>query len=222
MENDIKRIEKFKINDRLIGAPKEKVFSFADVVLIVLIVVMLAFSVVQRVWISPVNIDGNSMNKTIDDGDWLVMNKLAKPDYGDVVVIEISGKINYIKRVIGLPGDTIYINDDVVYRKKKGETDFTPLDEPYAYYSSAKKSEKYAAVVIPEGKIFVLGDNRYESKDSRSPDIGTRNVSAVIGVVPDWAIKRKSSITSYYNTVMKIDNFILGLFGAKADNGRNK
>ena len=221
MENDIKRNENFKINDRLIGAPKEKVFSFGDVLLIALIVVMLVFSVAQRVWISPVNIDGNSMNKTID-GDWLVMNKLTKPDYGDVVVIEISGKINYIKRVIGLPGDTIYINDDVVYRKKKGETDFTPLDEPYAYYSTAKKHEKYAATIVPEGKIFVLGDNRYESKDSRSPDVGTRDITAVIGVVPEWAIKRKSNITSYYNVVMKIDNFILGLFGAKADNGRNK
>lgn len=222
MENDIKRNKKFKINDRLIGASKEKVFSFGDVLLIALIVVMLVFSVAQRVWISPVNIDGNSMNKTIDDGDWLVMNKLAKPDYGDVVVIEISGKINYIKRVIGLPGDTIYINDDVVYRKRKGETDFTPLDEPYAYYSTAKKHEKYAATIVPEGKIFVLGDNRYESKDSRSPDVGTRDITAVIGVVPEWAIKRKSNITSYYNVVMKIDNFILGLFGAKADNGRNK
>ena len=119
MENDIKRIENFKINDRLIGAPKEKVFSFGDVVLIALIVVMLVFSVAQRVWISPVNIDGNSMNKTIDDGDWLVMNKLARPDYGDVVVIGITGETNYIKRVIGLPGDTICINDDVVYRKKE-------------------------------------------------------------------------------------------------------
>ena len=222
MENDIKRIENFKINDRLIGAPKEKVFSFGDVLLIALIVVMLVFSVAQRVWISPVNIDGNSMNKTIDDGDWLVMNKLAKPDYGDVVVIGITGETNYIKRVIGLPGDTICINDDVVYRKKKGETEFTPLDEPYAYYSTAKKHEKYAATIVPEGKIFVLGDNRYESKDSRSPDVGTRDITAVIGVVPEWAIKRKSNITSYYNVVMKIDDFILGLFGAKADNGRNK
>ena len=183
---------------------------------------MLVFSVAQRVWISPVNIDGNSMNKTIDDGDWLVMNKLAKPDYGDVVVIGITGETNYIKRVIGLPGDTICIDDDVVYRKRKGETEFTPLDEPYAYYSTAKKHEKYAATIVPEGKIFVLGDNRYESKDSRSPDVGTRDITAVIGVVPEWAIKRKSNITSYYNVVMKIDNFILGLFGAKADNGRNK
>ncbi len=220
MENGIKRTDNFVIDERLIGAPKEKFFSFADIALIALIVAMLAFSIVQRVWILPVNIDGNSMNMTIDDGDWLLMDKFAEPDYGDVVVIEITGETNYIKRVIALSGDAIYISDDVVYRKKKGETDFTPLSEPYAYYSSAKKHENFPTTVVPEGKIFVMGDNRYESKDSRSPDIGTRDITSVIGVVPEWAIKRKSSITSYYNAVMKIDNFILGLFGAKAGNGR--
>ncbi len=220
MEKSETDVTKFNIDERLLGAPKEKPFGTIDIVLSVIIVLLLVFSVVQRVWISPVNISGSSMNATIDDGDWLLMDKFAKPDYGDVVVIEISGETNYIKRVIGLSGDTICIKDDVVYRKKAGESDFKPLDEPYAYYSRPKKNEDFPSVVVPEGQIFVLGDNRYDSKDSRSPDIKTRDVSAVLGVVPEWAIKSKKTTTAYYNAVVKIDNFILGLFGIKTENGR--
>ena len=124
-----------EINERLLGAKKEKIFSVSDIVLLVLIVVLLLFSVVQRVWLSPVLISGHSMNRTIDDGDWLLMDKLKKPTYGDVVVIEISGETNYIKRVIGLPGDTLFMKDNVVYRKKAGDGEkFEKVDEPYAYY----------------------------------------------------------------------------------------
>lgn len=207
-----------EINERLLGAKKEKIFSVSDIVLLVLIVVLLLFSVVQRVWLSPVLISGHSMNRTIDDGDWLLMDKLKKPTYGDVVVIEISGETNYIKRVIGLPGDTLFMKDNVVYRKKAGDGEkFEKVDEPYAYYSKPDSKLSFSAVTVEEGKIFFLGDNRCDSRDSRA--IGQKSFETVVGVVPEWAIRSRKTLSSYYGTVVKIDNFILSLFGKKQNTG---
>ncbi len=207
-----------EINERLLGAKKEKIFSVSDIILLVLIIVLLSFSLVQRYWLSPVLISGNSMNRTIDDGDWLLMNKLKKPTYGDVVVIEISGETNYIKRVIGLPGDTLFMKDNVVYRKKAGENEkFEKVDEPYAYYSDPKARLSFSAVTVGEGMIFFLGDNRCDSRDSRA--IGQKSFEDVVGVVPEWAIGSRKSLSAYYGTVVKIDNFILSLFGVKQSTG---
>lgn len=201
----------------LLGEEKEKAFSVIDIVLIAVIVLILCFSIVQRVWISPVNISGDSMNQTIDDNDWLLMDKFASPEFGDVVIIEISGETNYIKRVIGLPGDELYMEDGIVFRRKNGEEKFSALDEPYAYYSRSKRGMNFGRVKVEEGKIFVLGDNRCDSRDSRQ--IGTKNISDVLGVVPDWSIKNKKAITAYYSSVLKADNFILNLFGITSCNG---
>lgn len=216
--NDIEE-ESPDLKSRLLGAKKEKQFGFVDVVFIVLIAVILCFSIVQRYWLTPVEISGRSMNRTIDDGDWLLMNKFAKPTYGDVVIIEISGETNYIKRVIGMEGDALYMQDGVVYRKKAGETAFTALDEPYAYYSRDKKDMNMPVVIVKEGCIFFLGDNRCDSRDSRQ--IGAKSVNDVLGVVPDWVIENRKSITSYYTAVLKVDNFILSLFNPGACGGRN-
>ena len=206
------------LKSRLLGAKKEKSFGVIDIVFIVLIAVILCFSLVQRYWLTPVEIYGNSMNQTIYDEDWLLMNKFAKPTYGDVVIIEINGETNYIKRVIGMEGDTLYMQDGIVYRKKAGETTFSALDEPYAYYSGDKKGMNMPEVVVKENCIFFMGDNRCDSRDSRQ--IGTRSLNDVLGVVPDWVIKDRKAITAYYKTVLKVDNFILSLFNPKSCGGR--
>ena len=206
------------LKSRLLGAKKEKQFGVIDIVFIVLIVVILCFSLVQRYWFTPVEIYGNSMNQTIDNGDWLLMDKFDKPTYGDVVIIGISGETNYIKRVIGMGGDTIYMEDGVVYRKKAGETMFSALDEPYAYYSRDKKGMNMSVVEVKENCIFFMGDNRCDSRDSRQ--IGTKSLNDVLGVVPDWVIKHRKAVTSYYDTVLKVDNFILSLFNLKSCGGR--
>ena len=111
------------------------------------------------------------------------------------------------------------MQDGVVYRKKAGETAFTALDEPYAYYSRDKKDMNMPVVIVKEGCIFFLGDNRCDSRDSRQ--IGAKSVNDVLGVVPDWVIENRKSITSYYTAVLKVDNFILSLFNPAACGGRN-
>lgn len=197
--------------ESLIGNGKDKGFSMLDVILIVIIVLTLGSTLIQRVWLSPVFISGDSMNQTIDDADWLFVDKLSSPTYGDVIVIEITGETNYIKRVIAMSGDTVYMRDGVVYLKKEGEVDFHALDEPYAYYAERKTGMDFAPVTVEKNKVFVLGDNRCYSRDSRQ--IGSRSLNDVIGVVPSWSIKYKKFVTSYYRMVVKIDNFILSVFG---------
>lgn len=131
-------------------------------------------------------IPSGSMLPTLLIGDHLLVNKfiygirmpftgkllvpISDPERGDVVVFRFpkDKSVDYIKRVIGLPGDTMEIRDKKVYIN--GE----PIDDPYAHISTpsilnaaASPRDNFGPVMVPEGKIFVMGDNRDNSYDSR-------------------------------------------------------
>lgn len=135
-------------------------------------------------------VDGESMAPNLSHGDRLIVNKLAYvnklPDYEDIVVFysETKGYI-LIKRVIGLPGDLIEIKDGCVYRNG------TLLDES-AYLDV--ETNGLISVTVEENKIFVLGDNRPESADSRYAQIGQIDMSDVKGKV----IVRTFPNTTFY------------------------
>lgn len=105
-----------------------------------------------------------SMETTIMIGDRIVGNRLAyineDPERGDIVIFKFPDyeKELFIKRIIGLPGDTIEIIDGVVYIN--GEI----LEEPYLH---EKPVGSYGPITVPEGAYFMLGDNRNNSADSR-------------------------------------------------------
>ena len=108
-------------------------------------------------------IDGSSMNPTLFDGQYLIINNLTyfldDPHEGDVVVFKHPrSDLNLIKRVIGLPGDVVDINNRIV--RVNGQV----LDEIYISASPTYSGNW----VVPEGQIFVLGDNRNNSSDSHS------------------------------------------------------
>ena len=123
-------------------------------------------------------VDGDSMYPTLEDKDNIIVEKLSyrfgEIERYDVIVFNYFDPLKnqesyYIKRVIGLPGDTIYIKDGLVYLIDEDGQDVL-LNEDYGYYSSGKKMQAYLAAVpitIPEGEYFVLGDNRNNSYDSR-------------------------------------------------------
>ncbi|MBB4823951.1 signal peptidase I [Sporosarcina luteola] len=137
---------------------------------------------------TPIVVDGISMMPTLEDGDRMIVNKIGytigSPDRFDIVVFHAPEQKDYIKRVIGLPGDTVEYRDDVLYingeayeepyleQYKKAVTD-GPLTEDFTL------EEKIDMNTVPEGYVFVMGDNRRKSKDSRH--IGAVPIDEIIG-----------------------------------------
>lgn len=105
-------------------------------------------------------------NILLDTTDGKVLFKTGDPQRGDICVFKFpeDESKDYIKRVIGLPGETVEIRNRVVYIN--GE----PIEEPYVFHKNPhydRRTDEYGPVVIPEGQYLMLGDNREGSSDSR-------------------------------------------------------
>ncbi|QTD43350.1 signal peptidase I [Sporosarcina sp. Te-1] len=137
--------------------------------------------VVRQFLFAPVFVSGQSMEPTFESNNRVVISKIHKLDHFDLIVFHAPGsKEDYIKRVIGLPGDTVVMKDDQLFINGKA------YDEPYIEENKEKifKDQKLTEdfeVTVPEGQLFVLGDNRRNSTDSRM--IGCIEESAVVGKV---------------------------------------
>ncbi|MBQ6884346.1 MAG: signal peptidase I [Clostridia bacterium] len=151
------------------------VFDWLEVLVHAIIVVIICFSFLFRV----ATIDGESMENTLFEGEKVIISNLFyEPKAGDIVVISRnkensvftidSSNTPIIKRIIALEGQTVDIDFDegIVY------VDGIALDEPYTKTPTNEKYEVDFPVTVDEGCIFVLGDNRNESLDSRSSQIG--------------------------------------------------
>jgi signal peptidase I len=112
-----------------------------------------------------IRVDGSSMEPNFHDGDYIIVNRMAyragEIERGDVVVFPypLNDEVDYIKRVIGLPGDTIAIYSGVVY--VNGEE----ITEPYILEA---QTDDRAEQTVPQDSVFVMGDNRNNSEDSRA------------------------------------------------------
>ena len=126
---------------------------------------------------------GKSMENTLSNQDNLIVDKLSyhfiKPHRFDIVVFPVDDTKNvfYIKRIIGLPGETVQIIDGKIYINNK------LLDEHYGKEVISIDREGIAAnpIVLGDKEYFVLGDNRNHSMDSRDPEVGNIAKSAIIG-----------------------------------------
>ena len=125
-----------------------------------------------------VRVEGTSMVDTLRSGDMVLVTRFdykggRQPNRGDIVECSFPGRSGtYIKRVIGLPGDTVEIIDSRTY------VNGIPLSEPYA----TGPSEDYTAM-LAEDEYLVLGDNRAESYDSRAGDMGFISSGNLLGRV---------------------------------------
>jgi signal peptidase I len=123
-------------------------------------------------------VNGESMLPTLENREALLVNKLAYefdvPNHREVIVFHYPAQpnIEFIKRVIGLPGDKIKISEGRVYRN--GQL----LEEPYL---KTKTQGDYGPVIVPPGSVFVLGDNRLNSLDSRDPSVGMVPINEIVG-----------------------------------------
>jgi signal peptidase I len=165
-----------EINPQL-SQPKERSSGFLR--FLVDILETLILSVVLFVSINLISarirVDGASMEPTLLSGEYVIVNRisyrLGNPHRGDIIVFHFprDPKEEYIKRIIGLPGDEVEVKNNAVY--VNGQL----LDESYI-----KVTTNYAGTWrVPEGQLFVLGDNRNNSSDSH--DWGTVPTDYVVG-----------------------------------------
>ena len=158
------------------------VFDFVEMFVFVLIAVMVLTSFFFKHSV----VEGESMLNTLVEEDHLIISDLFyTPERGDIVVFEdysTALKKAVVKRVIGLPGETVTVkvNSAGAYEVYiNGEY----LDEPYAYNDIQSYAPGVGEWVVGEGEVFVLGDNRFNSTDSRDPRVGTIDIDCILGKV---------------------------------------
>jgi signal peptidase I len=149
------------------------------VVFTVLVAVLIQTSIAQ-----PYRVEQTSMQNTLEEGQMLLVDKLipklAGYHRGDIVVFEPppeDGDVPFIKRVIGVAGDDVALRDGRVY------VNGVPLDESSYVYSGQRTDPLSDATewTVADGTLFVLGDHRGNSLDSRSARLGPIRVDSVIG-----------------------------------------
>lgn len=176
--------------NRPIGQKKHKVFDVIISVILVILIVILSSFLLLRIVYKDYQVAQRSMTPTLSNGDYILVNKRQEAKRGDVIVINREGADPIIKRLMAIGGDELKIDKDGnVWVKYGAEGEFVLQDEPYVVYPMEEKEER--VWTIPSGMIFVLGDNRAESSDSRS--FGCLKCKDVVGVVPKWVIKNKDT-----------------------------
>lgn len=184
--------------DETITIP-ELVFEWAGAVFTALIVVLLILTFFVR----QVTVSGSSMTDTLQNNDRLIVtNFMYTPKNGDIVVISHGSRYSdpIIKRVIAVGGQRLDINYDTNEVIVDGVVQYEPyIKGRTRQLSNSVDLEDYNNI-IPQGYIFVMGDNREGSLDSRSRDIGLIPVSNVIGKAQAFIYPfEKFSQTVYYN-----------------------
>jgi signal peptidase I len=180
----------------------------------ILVVVAIAVAVVVRVFVlQTFYIPSESMMRTLLVNDRVLVNKLVydfrSPHRGEILVFEApaswrtgSEKEDFIKRVIGIPGDHLVCCDDRQRLIINGHS----LDEPYIYYDDdgAVPTGQQFDIVVPKGRLWMMGDHRNATSDSRAKYIQSRDVmastipeDAVVGraFVIFWPVGRASWLT---------------------------
>ena len=149
------------------------------------ILIALVIVAAIMVFIKPTIVKESSMESTLHENDYLFVNRQAyltavHPVYGDIIVFQShiqrddgKGEKLLIKRVIGVENDVIDIHDGVVYRNGKA------LEEPYT--KEGYTEGDISNYKVSENEVFVMGDNRRVSLDSRSSEVGTVSEDSIVG-----------------------------------------
>ncbi len=146
--------------------PKSATKEMIDSIIVAFVIAIF----IRTFFLGVYTIPSGSMLETLQIGDFILVNKLAykfsDPKHDDIIVFEypLNPKLDYIKRVIGVPGDVIEIKDKVVYRNGEAlQPDYVKFQDGFNL-SIANNVEKFT---VPKDFYFMMGDNRDNSEDSR-------------------------------------------------------
>ncbi len=172
----------------------KEIFSLLIYIVVVIVLIYLILHYVgQRT-----KVNGDSMNNTLYNEDNLWIDKLSyrfnAPERFDIVVFPFEGSdVYYIKRIIGLPGETVYIDEDgIIYINDE------PLEENYGreVIRSDNRGRAAEPIILGDDEYFVLGDNRNNSQDSRREEVGNIHIDDIEGkaVFRLWPFSRFGTI----------------------------
>ena len=157
-------------------SPREEGIEWLETIALAAVAVVLIFTFVLRT----ATVSGTSMVPTLSNGDRLIISDLFyEPAQGDIVVVAPGVYEDHplIKRVIATEGQTV----DIDFDKGIVTVDGVALDEPYINEPTYLSEGMEFPATVPENCIFVMGDNRNNSKDSRDPSVGMVDVRYVVG-----------------------------------------
>ncbi len=176
-------------NKRQVNKGKLNVFEVFEAVIAALVVITIAFTFFFRVF----NVDGPSMKPTLQHNDKVIVSTVGyEPQRGDIVVIAETDKLDepIVKRIVAVGGDTVDINFT------SGVVTVNGTEEDYTDELTAQQFDIAFPITVPEGTVFVLGDNRAKSLDSRSTRIGCVDERYIVGKVlfrffplGDWKVE---------------------------------
>ncbi len=186
--------EEFEISFQTTEKPKRKpialLYEWFDSPMYAILLILIIFTFFVRV----VGVSGESMMPTFHDGDWLTVSAISTDiKKGDVVIVTQPNERHepLIKRVIATGGDTIDINFETGEVTVNGSV----IDEPYINDLTHRTGDFSGPVTVPEGYLFVMGDNRNNSLDSRFNAVGLIDERYILGVAQvriypfgDWNI----------------------------------
>lgn len=183
--------------DRMAGGKRlqqsRDLYEWIQAVICSVLTVVLVFTFAVRV----MRVDGPSMRETLQDGDLLVVvNRLlsGEPESGEIVIVRKESFENgdpIVKRVIATEGQTV----DIDFETGAVTVDGTVLEETYIRENTHLDEGTVFPLTVPEGSVFVMGDNRNDSRDSRDPELGAVDVRCVIGRAVWLAVPGKTANT---------------------------
>lgn len=183
-----------------------KTADYIDFAITVIMVITAVFAFRAFIF-EPVQVSGDSMNDTLHDGERMFVEKFTywfdNPSRGDIIICRYPESYRathpsakptdtYVKRVIALPGETIRIDEEgkVYIKGTQDGAEFELLNEDYCYFNNASEARRgyYTAyplfdTVVPDDAVFVMGDNRNSSADSRQSTVGPIKIKDIIGRV---------------------------------------
>lgn len=157
------------------GAMKAEIREYIEALVIAVVLAGLIIVFVAQSFL----VHGSSMEPTLVEGQRLLVDKityrLRPPERGEIIVFQYPADPSrkFIKRVIGVPGDVVQIFGHRLYLNGR------PVHEPYI---NGPIFDSFGPFTVPEGHVFVLGDNRNNSDDSRFPDVGPVPLDMIVGV----------------------------------------
>jgi signal peptidase I len=168
-------------------------YEWLESIVSAIVICILIFLFVVRV----VSVDGGSMTPTLLNGEKVIISRLYnEPRQGDIVVFtkKSFGDESLVKRVIATEGQTI----DIDFDRGIVTVDGVQLDEPYIAELTHRALDMHTPLTVDEGCIFVMGDNRNESTDSRSNRIGQVDKRCVLGKVllRVWPLNKAGRVDS--------------------------